>query len=200
VEVKNESPNIKSDVNDQIFSISVRVDGGEKELVFDCIDKENKDLWVNVCKYGLAQIDQEWEYMTTAFSVDIEFRKEKLGFRVRELILDPKSFVEAAGDFAVDKPEDSTHVETEFVTGDSNPTEEPDEKAVVEQSDASSNDDDQKKSVLECVEEHETVEIESVDVSEIQNDKEYERPCEQLVTELIDKDLFLHGLVKHMKL
>jgi len=198
VEVKNESPNIKSDVNDQIFSISVRVDGGEKELVFDCIDKENKDLWVNVCKYGLAQIDQEWEYMTTAFSVDIEFRKEKLGFRVRELILDQKCCVEAACDFAVDKPEDSTHVESEFVTGDSNPTEETDEKAVVEQSDASSNDVDQKKSV--CDEEYETVEIESVDVSEIQNDKEYERPCELLVTELIDKDLFLHGLVKYMKL
>jgi len=197
VEVKNESPNIKSDVNDQIFSISVRVDGGEKELVFDCIDKENKDLWVNVCKYGLAQIDQEWEYMTTAFSVDIEFRKEKLGFRVRELILDQKCCVEAACDFAVDKPEDSANVETEFVAVDSNPTEEPGEKAVVEQC---SNVDDQKKSVLECVEEHETVEIESVDVSEIQNDKEYERPCEQLVTELIDKDLFLHGLVKHMKL
>jgi len=59
LEVRNESPNIKSYLNDQIFCICVRVDGGEKELVFQCIDRESKNFWVNACKYGLAQIEQE---------------------------------------------------------------------------------------------------------------------------------------------
>jgi len=74
--------------------------------------------------------------MTTKFSVEIEFCKEKLGFRVKELILDQYISVDAASDIGAVKVEDSvTHVETDFVAEDGKPTDQTDEKVVAEQID-----------------------------------------------------------------
>jgi len=58
---------------------------------------------VQVLSSGLARIDEEEKYMTGDFSMQIEFNKEELGFRIKERVLEQKPDAEDVCDNSEDK-------------------------------------------------------------------------------------------------
>jgi len=195
LKVNDDSIKVPSDVRVRSFSISVKVTGEVKELVFECTDKKSKDAWVQMCKHGLAQIEEEWEFMTSQFSIEITFHKEKLGFRVKELLLGLKDDVGVDSETNVGKSVVSTTTqEMDTVVKGGNASEESKAKDSLERFDKKTKDDGQRKLVGK--EGHEELTQSQTSLNE---DKKRERPCELIVTEILDEDLFSNGLVEHMK-
>jgi len=195
LKVNDDSIKVPSDVRVRSFSMSVKAKGEVKELVFECTDKKSKDAWVQMCKYGLAQIEEEWQFMTRQFSIEITFCKEKLGFRVKELILGPRDDVGVDLEVKVGKTVVSTTTqETDSVVEGEKASEEPIVKESLEPFDEKSKDDGQRKVVA-----NEEYEENAQGLKSLYEDKKQEGPCELLVTEILNEDLFRHGLVEYTK-
>jgi len=105
LKVVEDVSNITQDRNNRKFTISAMVMGKIKDLVFECKDKGSKDAWIKACNSGLRRIEEEHRYMTDEFSVQIEFSKKKLGFRVREKVLEEKRDAEAVCETSEKKDE-----------------------------------------------------------------------------------------------
>jgi len=193
IEVKEEALNVNPSLQGRTFSIVANVKGEAKELVFTCEDEESKKLWIQSCKSGLAQIEEEEKYMTELFSLQIEFSKEKLGFRVEEHLVEQK-VVDDKIENDSDKKEDKI-VDPTALTLEAGKPEEECEKAVKVVLKA---EEEVEKKVKDCKicgdveEKRETVET--------ANGNDFtttvEKPCELLITSISDQELLAKGLVE----
>lgn len=194
IEVKEEALNVNPSLQGRTFCIVAMVKGAAKELVFTCDGEESKQLWVQKCRSGLAQIEEEEKYMIELFSLQIEFCKEKLGFRVEEHFVEQKvadDIVENDNDKNEDKMVETTALSSEAVE----PEEECEEaaKAALKPEEETEETVEDEKICEEIEEKHETVE------TACRNDftKTEENPCELLVTSISDQELPSKGLVEY---
>jgi len=187
IEVKEEASNVNRSLHGRTFSIVAIVKGEEKELVFTCDNEESKQSWLQACKESLAQIEEEEKYMTELFTLQIEFSKEKLGFRVEERLVEKKLIDDKIKNDS-DQKEDKT-VETEDVEH-----EEDCEKAVkatLKAEEKTEETVEDKKISEDKNEKHDIVEIGSGN----NFTKTEGKPCELLVTSISDPELLSKGLI-----
>jgi len=190
IEVKEEALNVNPSLQGRTFSIVAMVKGASKELVFTCDDEESKQLWVQKCRSGLAQIEEEEKYMTELFSLEIEFCKEKLGFRVEEHLVEQEN----DNDKNEDKIVETTPLNSEAVA----PKEDCEiaAKAALKPEEETEDTVDDETICEELEEKRETVD------KECGNDftKTEEKPCELLITSISDQELLSKGLIEYSTL
>jgi len=193
IEVKEETTNVNSKLQERSFSILAKVKGAVKALVFTCDDKESKELWVQSCRSGLAQIVEEEKYMTELFSLQIEFSKEKLGFRVEETLLKKKEIVDKNNK---EKSEDKVVGIPDLSSGAVKPEDECEEAAKVVQmiEGETEETEEQAKSCGEIEEKHETVDT----AGEKDFTKTDKSGCELLITQISDQELLSKGLLEYL--
>jgi len=194
IEVKEEALNVSPSLQGRTLSIVATVKGASKELVFTCDDEEGKQLWVQKCRSGLAQIEEEEKYMTELFSLEIEFCKEKLGFRVEEHLVEQK----VADDIIEnnnDKNEDKI-VETTLTSEAIEPEEDCKiaANAALKPVEETEETVDDETICEELEEKRETVETARG------NDftKTEEKPCELLITSISDQEMLSRGLIEYL--
>jgi len=83
----------ESAANEQIFSIKVLIKDTEKELVFECESIEEKRKWKKSIETALDHVKDTYDNMHKLFTLNIEFPKQQLGFRVAESIIEEGQFV-----------------------------------------------------------------------------------------------------------
>jgi len=228
IEVKEEALNVNPSLQGRTFSIVAMVKGASKELVFTCDDEESKQLWVQKCRSALSQIEEEEKYMTELFSLEIEFCKEKLGFRVEEHLVEQKNDTDKSEDKIVettltseavdpDDPEEDCEIAAKAAhKKDNNKNEDKIDETtplISEAVEPAENCEIAAKVVQKPKEEtEETVEDETIcEVLEEKGEtvetacgndftKTEEKPCELLITSISDQELLSKGLVEYSTL
>jgi len=66
------------------FTVQVSSEGFTKELVFACVNMEQKETWTQCIKSALLEVKNNYKFMQEEFTLTLEFFKEKLGIRVEE--------------------------------------------------------------------------------------------------------------------
>jgi len=82
----------ESATNDLTFTVRASRKGSEKELVFQCENIEEKNKWIKSIERALAQVKVTDDFTSKLFSMSLEFKEKKLGFRVAESVIDESEF------------------------------------------------------------------------------------------------------------
>lgn len=190
--MREEAANVNASLQERSFSILAKVDRAEKELVFTCDNKDIKELWVQSCRSGLKQIVEEEKYMNDLFTLQIEFCKEKLGFRVEES--QPKN--KTVGSKSIKEKSEERNVGISAQSAEASKPEDESEEAakvaVIEGLIERAN--KQEQTAGEIDEKDETVNTEG----EQHFTKTEPRPCDLLITAICDEELHSKGLLEHM--
>jgi len=70
------------------FTVTVFVEGANKELLFSCDTEEDREGWVKSIQGALYEIKSTHADMNEEFTLKLEISKEKIGLKVEEIIID----------------------------------------------------------------------------------------------------------------
>lgn len=156
------------------FLVRTQVGGVVKELVFACEDEIVRNDWVKAFKNGFLQIEVEEKDMNKPFFVNVEFSKKELGIYVVEAFLDSKEQDLEEKQKIPDYYESTTKLKTK-----------PSEAQGAEEA-----------KQVDTAEAKQNVETEIVDKG-LLSSEDYGQPCELLLKQITDNDLYETGLVEN---
>merc|ERR1719320_115372 len=76
--------------NDHILCFKVVVQGSATiaDMIFACETPDERDEWIRRVTAALAEVKEDFETMHQEFTLQLEFEKEKLGFRIEENLIE----------------------------------------------------------------------------------------------------------------
>jgi len=168
--VDREGASIGDKFRGRNFLVRGVVGGVKKELIFTSTDERVRNDWVDAFTHGFTQIEDEKRDMNKPFFLNVEFTKEKLGIFVVEVLMESKEeYPEEKQKIAVRNEESKTAAKEAQLADDAKQAHATDTK--------------------------QSVENESMDPPGPSSDEDG-GPCELLVKEITDNDLFKRGLVE----
>jgi len=162
--------------NEAVLQLNVCADGALRQMAFTCETGDNKDDWAKCIKDALHEVKSTWEQMNEEFTLKIEFTKEKIGIRVESIFVDEIEY-DVKEKEAADKVEGTMRKAAREVEIEQKKAQDYPEEVVKELEKANEN-------------------IIAKDEQE-EEQKKQEKPCELMVTKILDEDLVKEGLFEN---
>jgi len=176
LKVIEEPTNVDKKDGTQFFSVLLRVNGLDKEMVFACSDEKEREGWIGACNDGLSRIEQEVKAMNEEFTLKLEFEKKKLGFVVEESFL-----ITETGSIITDTTKENQNQVSASI----------EDQKVCDDNQASTED----KKPSDDNQENEDIDSKAAEV-EVKPEL-VENPCKLVVSKIKDSELFDKGLVEN---
>jgi len=161
---------LEKNAKDLTFAIRVSVDGSVKELIFSCESAEEREDWRKCVKAALDEVKTTYDSMHEIFTLKLTITKPRMGIRVEEQHIEyDEKDMEESDKVHGTMTEAAREVEIDVKKGIKLPEKE--------------------------VKALEKANVEALSKDDKEEEKEDEKPCELLVTNISDEDLFAAGLV-----
>jgi len=166
----------ESKSNEITLELNVCADGALKQLAFSAETGDIRNDWIKCITNSLEEVRNTWKQMNEEFTLKLDFSKQKIGLRVEGIYNDKI-------EYDVEAKEEADKVEGTMRTAA--------REVEIEQKKAAD------------VPEEEIKELEQANLEAIAKDeqeeeqKKLEKPCELMVTKILDEDLIKAGLFEN---
>jgi len=158
------------------IELNVCAEGALKQIVFSAENGDKRDEWLKCISSALKEVRSTWEQMNAEFTLQLIFTKDKIGLRVEGIDVDKIEYDVEAKE-AADKVEGAMRTAARELEIEQKKAEEYPE---------------------EVVKELEQANVEAIAKDEQEEEqKKQEKPCELMVTKILDVDLIKAGLFEN---